>query len=258
MVNSSQQLTFDEFIEGQILRTNRNLLVANIFILICGIAFLSGIIYAIYESIEINTFGGGMGIFFGVIIILVMIMPTVAISNIVKAIKRFQNSERHPLLESLSRFSGSAQNHINSIEKEMQNAIYSRKNIIITKTWMILPTFFGINIFHNSEVVWVYPKKLTYFALIIPTFIEYSVIIRIGQLFKSNQKLGDSNKSTSPKIIRSQFEVKCKKQDTEQIMPSIQQMNSPVLLGNSLEYEKLWKKNPLGLYFAVKEPKTEN
>jgi hypothetical protein len=184
-------------------------------------------------------------------------MTIVAISNIMNAITRIRNQMRHPGIESLSRLGVSLQSLVNSIEEEIENAIYRKKNIIVTKTWLIFPTLFGINIFHSSEVVWVYPKKLTTFVLILPTSIDYSMIIRIGQLFKNKQKLGDSDKSTKLKISRNEFEVKCKKQDTEEILSCVAQMNSPILLGYSYEYEKLWKKNPLGFYFAIKESKTE-
>ena len=140
--------------------------------------------------------------------------------NLYKFKKRQENPEEHPIAKSLSKF-GSPQVIAGNIDSEIQMSDNSAVgSVVITRSWLLKPTTFGLDILNLEDIVWVYKKVTKHYINMIPTGKTIAALIRNRQ--------GQS------------LEIQGNDSDIDLILERIFNQVPWILLGFSKELENLW------------------
>lgn len=208
------------FIEKHIKRTNRNLLLTNLGIII-GI-FLLWINSAFSEA--------------GYWVLVILGLFLLACWNIVKLWKRKKNLLLHPINIALSRF-GPPEKIANIINVEAKAPKVEVKPVIISSSWLFKPSFYGLEMILLAELAWVYNKVTTNYTNGIRTGESYSVII--------NKRDGKS------------IEVSCGKLASSLLITRVAESAPWVVGGFNEEIKKFWETDFNGFIAYVDKRKRE-
>lgn len=144
--------------------------------------------------------------------------------NLSKVAQRRKNIDNHPIMNDLKRF-GSPQDVAAKIDSELQ--IAGNKSdigvVTITRSWLLKPSFFGLDIQNLNEIVWIYKSVTTHYKYFIPVGKTYAVVV-------CNRQGGT-------------LEIAGKEQDIHKIIEQIITYVPWVLAGFSQELQEVWQKN---------------
>jgi hypothetical protein len=98
--------------------------------------------------------------------------------NVTRGVGRALNPERHPLIAGLRRY-GSPTEVMASIQGEVEQETPNARpsETVVTRSWVLQPTWFGLKIVHLEEVVWVYKKVTRHSTNGIPTGTTHAAVI---------------------------------------------------------------------------------
>jgi hypothetical protein len=99
--------------------------------------------------------------------------------NVRKAITRMSDVDATPISRSLGRFDQPPSNVAQMIDQDLKTHgdLSPIKSLCLTSSWLMRKSFFGLDVMHWSEVVWVYQKVTSHSYNFIPTGNTYAVII---------------------------------------------------------------------------------
>lgn len=209
-----------DFIEKQIKRTNRNLLLTNVSILV-GIVVL-----------WLNNAFQGAGYWtlaiFGLI--------ALACWNLVKVSKRKKNPSLHPINAVLGRI-GSPQQIAQTINEEVKVSNFEFKNAIVTQSWLLMPSMYGLEITALENLAWVHKKITRQSTFGIPTSKEIAVVAykRDGQ----------------------PLEMACDEEDSDRFCEEVVKRIPWAVCGFSDDIQKLWDTDRAGFIAQVDQRKKE-
>jgi hypothetical protein len=193
----------DNFIEKHIKRTNRNLLITNV-----------GSILFIIWLWRANCFDG-----FGYWALVICGVIILNIWNIIKVWKRSKDITSHHINICLARL-GSPQKISSIINEEVKKPKVLLNSIIITESWLIRPTFYGLELSLLAELAWIHTKVTSNYTNGVYTGKSYSVII-----YKRDGK---------------SFEMACDESISSLLMARVAE-NAPWVVGGfSEEIQRLW------------------
>ena len=117
--------------------------------------------------------GGYVGLALGIPLALL------ALYNIVKAVRRMNDMETSPVARSLRRFSQPPANVAMLIDQDLKSSpeAVPGSALMLGASWMLHPTFFGIDVLHRDEIMWVYEKVTTHRVNFVPTGKTYALVI---------------------------------------------------------------------------------
>jgi hypothetical protein len=121
--------------------------------------------------------------------------------NVLRGLRRAVNPERHPLVTALVRFGAPAevaQAIQEEVEQEAPNAGLSQT--VLTRSWLLRPSHFGLKVIHLEDVVWVYKKVTKHSTNGVPTGTTYATVI--NQRSGASLEIGGSEQSTGELIQR--------------------------------------------------------
>jgi hypothetical protein len=99
--------------------------------------------------------------------------------NTARALRRWRRPERHPIVVSLARY-GPPDQVADAIAREVQEcysyALPSRQPLL-TRNWLLQPSFFGLRIVSLHDVVWVYKKVTKHSVNGVPTGTSHAAVI---------------------------------------------------------------------------------
>jgi hypothetical protein len=98
--------------------------------------------------------------------------------NVGRGVGRALRPERHPLIAGLMRY-GPPREVVEAIQQEVgQEGPPARPHTpLVTRSWLLRPTWFGFQVVHLSEVVWVYKKVTRHQTYFIPTGTSHAAVI---------------------------------------------------------------------------------
>jgi hypothetical protein len=237
------------FIGDHIRRTNRNLLITNIIVLLGAALWLIPIIVILFNMgiLIFDVFGW-------LSLIALLTIVSITIWNFHKVVIRSKDFGLHPIASSLKRWGSNLELTVSAIEEAVPQAILKTKSIIIIPPWILLINIFGLDIVHADEVVWAYIRVTAYVRNFIPTGESCSLVLRIGQFqnirnfdIKSPRRGKNFQADIKAKIL----ETGCQESDISTIIETVQRVASPLLLGYEKERENEWNKNSLGMCKVV-------
>jgi hypothetical protein len=100
--------------------------------------------------------------------------------NIWKALQRMNNLEFSPIARSLQRFGQMTPSNIAMIiEQDLKTAGEPDTNSALKmgSSWLVHPTFFGMDVLHRNEILWVYEKVTSHSVNFVPTGKTYALVI---------------------------------------------------------------------------------
>ena len=99
--------------------------------------------------------------------------------NVARAVLRWSDSDRHPIARRLMRF-GPPEEVAERIDNEVrtQPDTFRLGPALLTPSWLLRPTFFGLEVRHLGEVLWVYQKVTRHSVNFIPTGKSYAAVVR--------------------------------------------------------------------------------
>jgi len=210
----------NDFIRKHVKRTNRNLLLTNIGIII-GILLL-------WVNNAFSEPGYWKLIILGLFIL--------ACWNIVKFWKRNKNQTSHPINIALLKF-GPPEKIASIINEEVKTPKVEVKPVIITSSWLFKPSFFGLEMILLGELAWVYNKVTTNYTNGIRTGESYSIAI-----YKRDGKL---------------LEIPCGQLAASMLIARVAEVAPWVVSGYSEEIKKLWDTDRQGFIAYVDQRKRE-
>lgn len=210
----------DNFINKHIKRTNRNLLLTNIGIIV-------GIIWMwLAGGMEGSGYWGL--VWFGLFVF--------SCWNIVRFWKRKTKPLRHPINVALAKV-GPPEKIADLINEEVKASRLNIKPIIMTESWLLKPSTYGLETILLGELAWVHLKVTQKSVNFIPTGKDYSVVI-----FKRDGTT---------------LEVSCSKQNSDFLLEGIMKSAPWVVGGFNDELQKLWDSDRGGFIAYVDQRKRE-
>ena len=209
------------FITKQINRTNRNLLLVNVTV-IFGIAYI---------GVSQNFSDAGYWVLLPVGIFVLSGW------NITQAIRRIKNSSIHPISKKIMKY-GPFNDLVEIINKEAQKAISSISGTTFTQSWMLKPSFFGLNIVHLGEIIWTYNKATTH----------YTNGVKTGTTIKTMIYARDGR----------EYEVPSNEFAPTRVIDAIKNRAPWVISGYSDELKSLWESKRSEFLDAVDQKKRES
>lgn len=210
----------DDFIGKHIKRTNRNLLLTNIAIIV-GI-FLLWVNNAFSEA--------------GYWILLILGLFILACWNIIRFWKRNKNPSLHPISIALSKI-GPLEKIAELINEESKAPKVEVKPVVITNSWLFKPSFYGLEMILLAELAWVYSKVTTHYTNGVRTGESYSVAI-----YKRDGKL---------------LEISCGKLAASLLIARVAEVAPWVFGGYNEEIKKFWDTDRIGFIAYVDQRKRE-
>lgn len=214
----------ENFIQKHIDRTNRNLLLTNL-IVIAGAIYLGVAILSEKES-------EGAWVW-----LLIIGLGALGVWNIIKVQKRKKQPLLHPIRISLAKI-GPQKEVEGLINKEVQASKLSRDSIVLTDSWLIKTSMYGVDISLLGELAWIYRKVTQRSVNFVPVGKEYSVVI-----CKRDGK---------------EVEISCGEQDSTRIQEVIMKSAPWVIGGFSDELKALWSSKRSEFLVAVDQRRRES
>ena len=134
----------DSFIDKQIRRMNRNLLITNLFIF-PFVAILS------WRFVTTSNERFLLGLVYGVV-------PSVlTLWNLQNAVRRFAHPELHPSFKALKQY-GNPVDIAASIQDEFRSSdqVVRLKKCFLSSSWLVIPDVFNIDFVRLDDIVWIY------------------------------------------------------------------------------------------------------
>ena len=158
-------------------------------------------------------------------VLISLILLAFAFWNLSKFMIRTIDYNKHPIIKDLSKYG-----ELSSLTENINDEIYfkdNRKfnNIIVTDSWLLIVSFFGLKAFRLSDVVWIYKKVTKHSVNFIPTGKTYNLVINTRYKSSFDIKLGRSEAQVNSSI--------------DYIMSKV-----PWIIGGfSDEIKKVWNRN---------------
>jgi hypothetical protein len=210
--------TREDFIGKHVKRTSRNLLLTNLVIIV-------GIIWLWLANAFYGAGLWGLAIFG---------LFALGCWNIVKFWKRKKKPSSHPIITALSRI-GPPQEIAALINEEVKKSKLFIKPIIITESWLLRPSIYGLEMLLLGELVWVHKKVTQHYTYFIPTNKSFEVAI-----YKRDGK---------------SIEVSCSEQDSDSLIQGVMKSAPWVVAGFSEEIQKFWDTDRPGFIAYVDQRK---
>lgn len=233
---------WDGFIGGHIRRTNRDLLIASLFVL----AVEAGIVYIGWDFIKDTVTGLARGdetvysepmVY---ILLAILVVPTaLAIWSLSKWKKRSAGAELHPIARSLERFGRPLMEIVPRLESDIQmgGGIQKIGPLRMAGPWIFQPSTFKLKLVHVDELVWVYVKTIKHrIYFIIPAGANHSVVI-------------------CHRADRWPWEIAVSKKKSEQIIETLAARAPWALYGFDEDIKRAWDSAAEALYDAVYQRK---
>jgi len=169
-------------------------------------------------------------------VLLILGLFILACWNIVKFWKRNNNQALHPINITLSKF-GPPEKIANVINEELKTPKVEVKPVIITSSWLIKPSFFGLEMILLAELAWVYSKVTTNYTNGIRTGESYSVAIH-----KRDGKL---------------IEISCGKLASSLLIARVTEVAPWAVGGFSEDIKKLWGSDRAGFIAHIDQRRRE-
>ncbi len=213
---------WENFIGQQIRRCNRNLLIANLLLLVAAIAYASMIDY--------------VGDWWWALAIDVPFL-LLATWNLSKWKKRARDYTCHPICKRLARL-GTLEQVIKQIEAAiLMNPVENIAGVKLFGPWLFKPKFFGLTCFHGPDIVWVYKKVTQHSINFIPTGKSFATLLY--------DRYGDST------------EIQASEKKSVVLMTHIIKHCPWTIAGFSKDLEKLWTSRKGAFVAAVDERRKE-
>jgi hypothetical protein len=210
----------NDFIGKHVKRTNRNLLLTNIGIII--------VILLLWANNAFSEPGYWRLIILGLFIL--------ACRNIVLFWKRNRNPYAHPTIIALSKI-GPPEKIAAMINEETKAPKLEVKSFIITNSWLLKSSIYGLEPILLGELVWVHSKVTSHYTYGVPSGKSYSVCI-----YKRDGK---------------SFEVACDELASSMLISRVAEGAPWVVGGYSAEIKKFWDTDRQGFIAYVDQRKRE-
>lgn len=150
------------YLDRQVTRCNRNLLLTNILLLVAVIGVVLMFRWA-YQDTPVKRDPG-----FDVLdahFVAFLLIPLMAARNIIIAVVRFAVSDRHPILKKLEAYGEGSRNVIQSINTEATRPVAHCKlktftgfpaSVLVTHNWIIVQHFFTLRFIPVYDIIWIY------------------------------------------------------------------------------------------------------
>ncbi len=159
-------------VDYQIRRTNRNLLIVNIALVLPVLCFA-------FLFLETIPYRGGADLIMAVIFLFFLsLLLIVPVWNIRKYIKRAKMPAVHPIHHSLSGYG-----ELNTVIMDIDNEFRLESNLIrlpkctLTTSWLLVPRMFTVNFVRLSDIIWIYKHHMQYSINFIPASVAYKSIL---------------------------------------------------------------------------------
>lgn len=224
-------MPLDGIIAENISRSNRNLFIANLVMIITVIFLAVKLFPNLFVSMMVPS--NNFRIPDCAIVSVEVILASLGIWNIKKALQRNANPEKHPIISSLAKF-GAADQIACLINREVwQNSKRIGRSITISPSWIIEKRLFGAKFISLREIIWIYNKVTQHYTNFIPSGKSYSVVFwgRDGV----------------------QHEYPMGKDKCELFLATITEYAPWIIAGFDKQLEKLWHDNAADVILAVLE-----
>jgi len=156
--------------------------------------------------------------------------------NIVKFWKRNKNISLHPINIRLAKF-GPPQKIASIMNEEVKIPKIQVKGIIITGSWLLKSSIYGLEMILLGELAWIHSKVTSHYTYGVPSGKSYSVII-----YKRDGK---------------SFEVACDELTSSMLISRVTE-NAPWVVGGfNEEIQKFWDTDRPGFIAYVDQRKRE-
>jgi hypothetical protein len=160
-------------------------------------------------------------------------LALLAIWNLTKLMRRRSAPEKHPILREAARY-GSLVNTSQQFDSELKGNTVKFGKATFTKSWVLMPSKFGLEICYIPELVWAYKKVTTHKRNSQVTAKTYTVM-----MYDRYARYG----------VPFQLQVEQKKMD--EVLTLLVQRTPSAIFGYSDDLEKSCKKNWPGIVAAV-------
>lgn len=205
----------NNYLGDQIKRYNRNIFITSLITVVISVWILFS--YGQLDYFSIFLIG----------------LAVCGIWNLVKVWKYKRSPLRHPIMSSLAKF-GPAEKIAETIIQDVKNSRYSAAGIFVTKSWLLKPSLFGLEIILLDEIVWVYKKASKNLIYFVPPNNNSGVAI-----FKRDG---------------STLKVSCEEHEANRLIQGITGNAPWIVVGLNDELQKLWcAKKELFIAFVDKK-----
>jgi len=156
--------------------------------------------------------------------------------NLAKWITRTSDRSTHPIIKKLRAY-GEPEMLSIEIENEITQAPTAIGPVVITRSWLFTPFFFGLKMARLADVVWIYKKVTKHSYNFIPTGKTYSALVW--------SRSGES------------VEIGMKEKKTEELLQAIATRIPWVVAGFDNKIQALWNSDRAALIQAVEERKAK-
>lgn len=211
----------DNFIKKQISRTNRNLLLTNIGILIAAGWLL------------INSASTDLGPLW---VLFLIGVGGVAIWNIYRFWKRSNNPTLHPIGLTLAKY-GPLDKVIKLIDEEVKTPVVEASPVIVTNSWLFKTSFYSMEMILLGDLAWIYNRVTTHYTNGVKSGESYSIVI---------------NKRNGKKL-----EISCGQHVASLLLARCSEAAPWAVFGYNDGIQKLWDTNRDGFIEHVNQRKLE-
>jgi hypothetical protein len=231
-------MTRENMMEKQISRCNRNTLLA---VIVVALIFLVGFSWLVFwwPTLLVYLFG---------IVLLGWALKA--------ALNRRANLYTHPDMKSLNRFGVPLSDVIRDIDSEVRRGviIYEALGTLVTPNWIIKPSMFGVEVFHNTEFMWIYPDVVVYKGTLWSSR-RPAVVVRVFKKRMTSKVItqgANINRQFIDDYSKDQIELFVNEENEQKLLMKIHQHAPWVIVGFDKQTDKLWKSNPSALFTTVK------
>jgi hypothetical protein len=121
--------------------------------------------------------------------------------NVMRGLRRAANPERHPLVGALVPYGPPdevARAIQEEIEKDCPNATLGQA--VLTRSWLLKPSHFGLKILHLDDLLWVYKKVTKHSTNGVPTGTTYAAVL--NQRNGRSLEIGGTEKAADEMLQR--------------------------------------------------------
>jgi hypothetical protein len=206
------------WVEREARRANRNLLIVNAVILVITILIFVGNKDNINlsENFILIAIGAGFLLLCG--------------WNCIKALRRNSEIQTTPLWKQASIY-GDVEQVASQMDQELQMEKTKYKSLLVTRSWMIRKSMFGVWVSPLNDLAWAYKKVTKHYTNFIPTGKTYAVVI-VGR-------------------HRQRIEVQLSQKNTDQLLGDLARRVPWAIFGYSKEIAGTWQKDPGGFVATV-------
>lgn len=113
-----------------------------------------------------------------VVLIFTLLLFGIPAWNVFKAVRRIRNRRTHPVFAKLAAY-GPPMEVARHIDAERQLGVERIPPAELTQSWLMAPSFFGIEVVHLDHIVWMFPRKVL--LNLIPVLTSLGIMDRQGK-----------------------------------------------------------------------------